>query len=134
MGTKTYDPSNVSLIVGGRIVKEWNTVTVERDEDIFTLTAGTQGEATRTRNLNTLGKMTITIPQTSNDNDQMSAIANTRNLISCGLIDKNGLTVLTMPEGSITKYPSVEMGKESGEREWIVAGQIVDPFLVAGAL
>ena len=33
MSVKTYDPSQVAIIIGGRIIKSWNTVTVTRDED-----------------------------------------------------------------------------------------------------
>ena len=40
---KTYDPSQVSLIVGGTIVKSWNKIAVAKDEDGWSFNAGTQG-------------------------------------------------------------------------------------------
>ena len=50
MGVKTYDPLQVSIIIGGSIIKSWDQVVVSRDNDRWNFSEGTSGEVTRTRN------------------------------------------------------------------------------------
>ena len=126
MAIKTYDPSQVSVIVGGSIITSWNTVTPDRDEDSFTFNTGTTGESTRTKNLNKMGTFTIVLPQTSADNAVMSGFEVGGSLISCSIIDKSGASLAVMPEGTVMKPATSEFGKESGEREWVVKGDIID--------
>ena len=123
---KTYDPGQVSLIVGGSIIKSWNTIAVAKDEDDWSFAAGTTGEVTRTKNLNRLGAITITLPQTSQDNGVLSAFAVTGGLLSCIVKDASGRSLHVMPEGTVVKPADSEYGKESGEREWMVKGSIVE--------
>lgn len=131
-GVKTYDPSLVSLIAGGSIIKSWNSVSVIVDEDKFTFTKGTTGEVTRTRNPVMLGTITITLPQTSEDNGVLSAFEVAANTIPCIVTDRNGTSLHIMPQGTIVKPPDAEYGKEAGEREWIIKGQIKEPNIVGG--
>jgi hypothetical protein len=123
---KTYDPGQVSLIVGGSIVKSWNKIAVAKDEDDWTFSAGTSGEVTRTRNLNRLGAITITLPQTSQDNGILSAFSLAGGLLSCIVKDVSGTSLHVMPEGTVVKPADSEYGKESGEREWSIKGSIVE--------
>ena len=123
---KTYDPSQVSLIVGGSILKSWNKITVAKDEDSWNFSAGTQGEVTRTRNLNRLGTLTINLPQTSSDNGTLSAFAVTGALLSCIVKDGSGRSLHVMPEGTVVKPASSGYGKEAEEREWAIKGSIVE--------
>lgn len=130
-GIKTYDPGQVAIIVGGAIIKSWNSVTLSRDEDGFTFNTGTSGEVTRTKNLNKLGGIAINLPQTSGDNTILSAFEIAGNALSCSVIDKNGVTLGLMPEGTVVKAPDAELGKESGERDWLIKGDLVT-FIVGG--
>lgn len=130
MSVKTYDPSQVAIIVGGAIVKSWNTVTPELDEDGWTFSTGTSGESTRTKNLNKMGTITIVLPQTSKDNDILSGLEVAGALLPISILDKSGSTIVTMPEGTIVKPPAAELGKESAEREWQIKGDI--PVLLVG--
>jgi hypothetical protein len=123
---KTYDPSQVSLIVGGTIIKSWNKVSVVKDEDSWTFSAGTSGEVTRTKNLNRLGTITVTLPQTSADNGMLSAFAVSGALLSCIVKDGSGRSLHVMPEGTVVKPADSEYGKESGEREWSIKGSVVE--------
>ena len=134
MALKTYDPSQLSITIGGSLIsdKSWNTVAIARDEDSWTFSTGTNGEQTRTKNLNKLGTITLTLPQTSDANDILSAAELVGSPITCALIDKSGRTVVTMPQGTVMKPADTEFAKESGEREWMIKGDVPDPFLVAG--
>ena len=123
METKTYDPGQVSVIVGS-IIKSWNKVVVARDEDGWSFSAGTSGEATRTKNLNRLGTITITMPQTSADNSVLSALSLSGALISCFVKDGSGASLHTIVEGTVVKPADSEYAKEPGEREWVVKGNL----------
>ncbi|BBO74399.1 hypothetical protein DSCW_18160 [Desulfosarcina widdelii] len=131
METKTYNPDQVSLIVGGSIIKSWNKVVVGRDEDSWSFSAGTSGEATRTKNLNTLGAIKITLPQTSQDNGVLSAYEKSDALLSCVVKDSSGYSLYAMPEGTVIRQAGSEFGKESGEREWTLKGALAE-FTVGG--
>ena len=74
MAVKTYNPQEVSIIAGVIALSSWNQVVVEMDEDGWMFTSGTTGEATRTKNANLLGTFTITVPQTSADNDILTVL------------------------------------------------------------
>jgi len=131
METKTYTPDQVSLIVGGSIIKSWNKVTIKRDEDGWSFSAGTSGEVTRTKNLNTLGAITITMPQTSADNAVMSAYEVSDALLSCFVKDNGGASLYALPEGTVIKPADSEFGKDASEREWTIKGALA-AFTVGG--
>jgi len=122
--TKTYDPSQVVVIVGGSIVKSWNTVTAARDEENFMMTVGTQGEATRTKNANKMGVLTLVLPQASVDNAVLSAFFNSGAQISVSVTDKSGVSLHVIPEATVTKSPDAAYGKEAGEYEWLIRGNL----------
>lgn len=121
MGLKTYDPSEVSLAVGGNLIA-FDDAKMVFNEDRNTLSAGTQGEVTRTVNLNAIMTCTILLPQTHSDNDVLAALAITNAAFVLGFRDANGTLVGTIPEGVITKRPEVGRAKEAGQNEWIVMG------------
>lgn len=127
---KTYDPKQVSVIVGGSIIKSWNTVTAARDNESWMMTTGTQGESTRTKNANKMGAITLVLPQASDDNAILSAYEISGAQISISIIDKSGISLHSMPEGTVTKTPDAEYGNEAGEREWIIRGDL--PIHVPG--
>lgn len=122
--TKTYNPKEVSVIVGGHIVNSWNTATIAREEDGFFFATGTTGESSRAKNANKMGTLTIVLPQTSVDNDALSALELSGALVPCSIIDKSGTTLAVMPQGTVLKQADAELGKELGEREWIIKGDI----------
>lgn len=132
MGVRTYDMNLVSVIIGGSIIKSWNTVKVARDNDRWSFSEGSTGEITRTRNSSLLGTITLTLPQASADNATLSAFETAGTLIPCLIMDKGGPSIHTMPEGTVVKMPDAEYGKESGEREWTIKGEIIDPHVIGG--
>lgn len=131
-GVKTYDPTKVSLIVGGSIIKSWNTITCVVDDPKFTFATGTTGEVTRTKNPIMMGTATIDLPQTSEDNAILSAFEVAGNTIPIIVVDRNGVSIHTMPQATIIKPADAEYGKDSGSREWEIKGQWKEPFIVGG--
>lgn len=122
--TKTYDPTQVVVVVGGSIIKSWNSVTAARDEENFMMTVGTQGEATRTKNANKMGVITLVLPQASVDNLVLSLSWNQGTQISVSVVDKSGVSLHVIPEATITKAPDAVYGKEAGELEWLIRGNL----------
>lgn len=130
---KNFDPEQLSVIIGGSIIKNWNTVVVEYDETRWTFKSGTRGEVTRVKNLNKLGRIGITMDMSSDDNDILSAYFNADTVVSCIIKDNNGTSLITMPKGTVSDAPSSEFGKEATEREWNIRGKIPDPVVFGGS-
>lgn len=129
---KTYDPSEVSVVIGGAIIKSWDEVSVVMEEDRNVLSAATTGEATRTKNANRLGIIEITLPQTSGDNLALSGLLAIDVPVPCAVIDSGGASLHIMPQGVIMKSPDSGYAKENGTRVWTIKGNISDPQIVGG--
>lgn len=125
---KTYSPADVSLIVGGSIIK-FNSVTARRNEPLNTMTVGTQGEVTRTKNASTLGTVTIVLPQSSTGNAILSAKAIVNGLESIIVKDNLGASLATFPTAAFTELPESEFAKEHGERSWELQGSMPIHFV-----
>ena len=130
---KNYDPEQISVVIGGSIIKNWNTIVVEFDEERWTFKSGTKGEVTRAKNLNKLGRIGITMDISSDDNDTLSAFFVSDAVVTGFVKDNNGTTIFTMPEGTVAGAPSTSLEKETTEREWNVRGKIVDPVVIGGS-
>ncbi len=122
--SKTYNPGEVSLIIGGSIINSWNSITVARNEDKNFATVGTQGEVTRTVNVSNLATITVVLPQSSADNAILSAKEVANGIESIGIMDKSGDSIHTMPEGFITTTAEAGYEKELTEREWVFMGDL----------
>ncbi len=121
---KTYDPSEVSIILAGSIIKSWISVSAERDEEAFMMTTGTGGESTRTKNANKMGVITLVLPQASVDNAVLTTLWNAGTQISVAVTDKSGVSLHVIPEATVTKSPDAAYGKEAGEYEWLIRGNL----------
>lgn len=128
MALKTYDFKQVAVIVGGRIVTgfaEGTGVTVERNEDAWTLQVGAEGEATRSKSNNRSGRVTLTLQQASESNAILDAFRQADELSNNGLQpmlikDNSGNSLYTAEQCWVVKAPSAAFGAESDSREWIL--------------
>ncbi len=127
MSVETYDPKKVFVIVGGQHItgfQDGSMVTVERNEDAWTLQMGTDGYGTRSKSNNRSGRITINLMQTSGSNFILSNLAQLDELGNGGVVevmvqDSNGKSLHVMQEAWVVKRPSAEYGKEATNREWI---------------
>lgn len=125
---KTYDPKLFSCIVGGKIMTGFSDGTyikLERNEQAFNLKVGVTGEATRAKNNNRSGKVTITLMQSSDSNDALSTFAAADELTNAGAVpvlikDGSGSTVASAVTAWVQKYPNTEFQKEATTREWVL--------------
>lgn len=137
MTVKTYDPSQVALIIGGFNITgfaDGSFVTVARNADAFALYIGTDGEGTRAKSSNKSGRITITLSQSSDSNAILSAILLADELSNTGVVpvlikDNSGTSLFAAETAWIVKAPDSEFGRELGSREWIIETDNLTPFV-----
>lgn len=128
MAVKTYDPSQVAIILGGFAMTgfaDGSFVTVARNADAFALHIGTDGEGTRAKSSNKSGRITLTLSQSSDSNSILSGLATADELSNNGIFpvlikDNSGLSLYSAETAWIVKVPDSEFGRELGSREWII--------------
>jgi hypothetical protein len=129
MGTvKTYDPAQVIVTIDGNDISgfaDGTFVGVARNNDIFTLTVGADGEATRTKSNDRSGRFTFTLQQSSISNDVINAIANrdeesNQGAVAVQVKDASGNALHSAERAWVVKKPDSEYAKETSNREWIL--------------
>ena len=129
MTVETYSPKRVELIIGGvpmRGYADGTFINAERTSDAFTTNVGADGEVSRTHSADKTGKVTLTLQQTSDSNDVLSAlqIADETTLLGQFVIllkDTNGRTLAESPCAWIDKIASSEFSNELSDREWVIS-------------
>lgn len=136
MSVTTYDPSQLVITFGPVLMSGYADadVTVERNEDAFTLKVGLDGKGTRTKNANRSGKVTIPLMQSSLCNDLLSGIAQLDEKAGAGVYpllvkDLSGRTLHAAQTAWIQKQPASAFGKEAGPREWILETDNLESFI-----
>lgn len=137
MSVKNYDPAQVALILGGKIIQGFTSgtfITLERNEDAFTMVVGVGGDGTRAKSNNRSGKLTITLYQSSPSNDDLSSFAAVDELTGAGAVpmllrDASGRTVASASTMWITKYANSDFAKEVSERQWVLETDVLNLFL-----
>lgn len=128
MSVRTYDPSQVMLIVGGVAMggfSENTFITVTRDEDAYTKVTGADGKTSRAKNANKAGSIAATFKQTSPSNDILSGFAILDELSNSGIVpillkDNLGSSIYGSATGWIRKQPDADFAKEISDREWML--------------
>lgn len=134
---KTYDPKQVALIFGGKILHgfaDGSFVKIKRDEPTFTKKVGVDGEACRAKSNNKGGTIEVTLLQSSPSNDDLSAFAAADELTNTGvqpflMKDGSGSTVCAAATAWIQKPADVEDAKEVGNRVWTIETDEIDMFV-----
>lgn len=128
MSVKTYDPKQISTIIGALPVtgfSDGDMVRIERNEDLWTLMVGADGESTRSKSANKSGKITLTLLASSDSNDYLSGLQAADELTGKGTFavlikDNFGRSLYSAATAWITKHPNAAFAKESGTREWVI--------------
>lgn len=130
MTLRTYDPNEVSIIFGGIVVEgfaDGTFLSVESNEDAFSLQVGTDGEGTRSRTSNKSGRATFTLMQSSASNQALSALHNLDISTPAGdgivpllIKDNSGTSLYAAEKAWIVRQPTSGFGREAESREWIV--------------
>jgi len=127
MALYTFDPKQLSVIVGPYIIKGFSEtmISITRGTDAFSMIVGADGEATRVKSNDNSATITLTLQQGSPSNDVLSLIATADRLTSTGIFpfllkDNLGNTVMTAASCFIAKVPDIVFGKTHNDRVWTI--------------
>lgn len=137
MALKTYDPGQLAVICGGKIISgfaDGSMVKISRNAQAYELKVGADGEGTRTRLKNKSGKVEITLMQSSSSNDVLSAYALADEASNSGSVpliikDGSGNTLVAAVTAWVQKLPDSEFAKEVKERVWIFETDELNIFI-----
>lgn len=135
--TKTYDPKQVSVVIGTRLMTgfaEDDMIEVERDADAFTKHVGTTGEVARSKSNNKCGKITVHLMQTSADNGYLSELMQADEKVNGGIVpimirDQNGNDLVVVREGWVQKAPTMSRKREIQSQAWVLDCGPMEKFL-----
>lgn len=138
---RQYDPALVVLTVDGQDISgfaDGTFVLASRNNDLFTLTVGADGEATRSKSNDLSGRITVTLQQTSISNDIFSALADADELSNQGSFpiqvkDASGNTLSSAETAWVVKKADATFGKETENREWIIEAACLEHFVGGNA-
>lgn len=143
MAVKTYNPKELTITLGGIPGFAAHTVggyadgtfvKVTLDQDQFTKVVGADGEVSRTKSNNYSGTIEVTLLQTSDSNDALSAIslldrASNNGIIPVTVADLRGRTLVFSGATWVKKIADVEGAKEQTNRVWVLDCENVDIFV-----
>lgn len=137
MATATYDPRNVTVLIGALIgsgFADGTFIQVERNNPTFTVISGASGETARVKSNDKTGKVTLTLMATSPLNDTLTGFMKADEIRNNGkfplsIRELTGTTVLASLEAWVSKPPRVEYGKENGTREWEIEVGTLEMFV-----
>lgn len=133
---RNYDPGRIIVVFNGVQIQGYGPdtfVKCARDEDMFTETAGANGDVVRVRNRNRMGKVTITLQDASPSNDLLSAFAASDELtgLAYGALmvkDLNGTTLVQAANAWVKKMADIEYGSDAGIQEWTIQAAELEMF------
>jgi len=125
---RQYDPAEVLVTVDGQAITgfaDGTFVETARNSDLFELTVGADGEATRTKSNDLSGRITITLQQTSPSNDILNDLATADEQSNQGVFgsqirDNSGGTLASGQRSWIVKKPDAAFAKTTENRVWII--------------
>lgn len=137
MTTRTYRPEDVKLLIGTYRVTGWTEISIAQNAKSFRHESGLRGKTTRVRNRDKSGVVTISMLQTSPDNDLFSQIVSQDEVSQTGrfsltLTDLSGQSSIILQYGYLEGYPNMGFSSEGQTREWIFNYQDVVEYSVGG--
>lgn len=127
MSFEQYSPSNVKVTFSAvdlNSFAEGTFVEIERDEDGFTTYVGALGDVCRTRNLNRLAKITVTLMAHAPINTVLGSLAkidedDATEVYPIQVKDLSNNMLCYGAEAWIMKRPKIERAKDSGTIQWV---------------
>ena len=124
-----YDATEVTASFSGVLMQGFGDgefVKIEMTSDAFTSVVGTDGEVTRSKSSDGRAKITVTLMQSSETNDKLSALYNLDRSTPGGagvgvfyVRDRGGRSLYVAPQAWIMKAPDVTFDREPTPREWV---------------
>lgn len=134
---RTYDPKNVSVIVGLFPIggfADGKAIRVVRSTDTFEMIHGIGGVISRAKTLDKSGEITLTLEQTSMSNDILSGLMIADDLANSGvvpvlIVDTSTKSVFVSAFAWIKKPAEVDYSKTLSQREWTLDAVDIDVFI-----
>ncbi len=125
MSVETYNPKDISIIVGGFVMAGFSDdkVRVFRESDAWTDESGADGEVVRYATNDKRGEIEVTLLQTSSSNLTLTTLAKADELTGAGIIptivkDNRGNDLHVAPKSWIVKIPEAKYSKSGNVRVW----------------
>jgi hypothetical protein len=137
----SFDPREVNLAVAGVTVTGYADgafIEVARSNDAWDATTGANGEVARTRTVDDMGTIVVTLQMSSDSNDDFSALAiadEKTGKASFPVImkDSNGTSVAAGSVAWFQKLPTVTFSKGVEVREWTITVAHLELFVGGSA-
>lgn len=133
---KNYAPDDIVVTIGTHVAggfADGTFVTVARQNDSFSSTAGADGEVARARSNDKRGTITLTVLQTSLTNRFLSTLLLLDENTGGGIVpvvvrDRNGNTLHVASEAWVQKPADAAYSKEIESREWVLECAVLEYF------
>ena len=130
MGVKNYDPAGMVIVFNQIPISgfaDGTYVSVEQNEDSYSLVVGADGEGCRSKTNNRSARITLTLLQSSAVNDLLSALHNVDINSPLGdgigpflMKDLTGTTVLAAEKAWLVRHATSTYARDPESREWII--------------
>lgn len=128
MGIATFDPQQVSIILGGTLIdgfSEDQLISIDYMEERYITKSGARGGTARTRVTNRQARATIYLLSTSPSNDFLSSLFNSDyygggNTVPFLLRDASGTSQASATTAFVLKPPPLSFSKDVQTREWLI--------------
>jgi hypothetical protein len=130
MALKTYDPNQVAVVFAGVPIKGYadgTFITVTHTSTVFETVAGADGEVVRTKVGDQRAQVTLSLLQSSDSNDVLSALLildeNAPNGAGVGIFsmtDLSGRSLVVGAESWIVGWPEQTFDKTATQRDWVI--------------
>ncbi len=114
---------------------EGECITIEYDDEDFSVKKGADGNVVRSKTYNSLATITLVLMQTAEENALLSAIRlidiKGKNGAGIGpslIKDLGGASVYAAPKSWIVGPPKAAFGREATHREWKIMCQGIESF------
>lgn len=124
----TYDPTQVSLVVGTNVLvgfAEGTFVKASRNNDGYMLKKSTDGRTTRVKNADHSGRFEFTLQNSSPSNDVLAALAQLdedtgQGVVQCMVKDGSGTARALGAQSWVLKQGDLVRGKDLEDVTWII--------------
>jgi hypothetical protein len=136
MTVATYQPDLVTVAFNGVPITGFapdTFISAERNNDSWSLSVGSGGDATRAKMGDKSGRVTLTLLDSSASNAVLSAIQQTDQAAGTGVgallvKDLSGADVVTAGTAWIVRPPTLEKASASSNREWVFESDNLEIF------
>lgn len=129
--TKFFDADQVTVVIAGIPISGYadgEFLTITQESDAFATVVGVDGDVTRSKTKDYRATVELSLMQTSDANDMLSALYNTDREAANGagvgaflVRDRQGRALYTADTCWVQKAPDVTFDRTATSRTWVIA-------------